>query len=250
MSESLSGRAALVTGASSGIGHATARRLAAEGADVAVAARRRERLESLVEEIEHEHDGRGLVVPAEVRDESEVKAMVEKTVHEFDGLDVLVNNAGAARGHGTRIGAFETEDFRITTETNVDGTFFATRAAAPHLVDSSGHLIFVGSFSGEYPGEYNPVYSASKYWTRGFAHSVEAQLGPEGVAVTVVQPSDVRTEWSGREDGVTQEERFEAGEALEPEDVAESIVFAASQPATATVSEIDVFSRDKLNEPF
>jgi NADP-dependent 3-hydroxy acid dehydrogenase YdfG len=250
MNSALSGRTALVTGASSGIGRATAHKLAREGADVAVAARRTERLESLVEELEREHDDRGLVVPTDVRDESAVEEMVETTVDEFGGLDVLVNNAGASRGHGTRIEAFETEDFLLTTETNVDGVFFATRAAAPHLVESDGNLIFVGSFSGENPGEYNPVYSASKYWTRGFAHSVEAQLGPEGVAVTVVQPSNVRTEWSGRDDGVTQKDRFETGEVLEPEDVAESIVFAASQPSTATISEIDVFNRDKLSDPF
>jgi len=248
--EALDGQTALVTGASSGIGRSTALALAREGADVAVSARRRERLEELVTDIETDHDVQGLAVPADVRDESAVKSMVETTAEEFGRLDVLVNNAGATRGHDTPIGEFDTDDYRITMETNVDGMFFATRAAAPHLVESGGNLIFVGSFLGEFPGGYNPIYTGSKYWTRGFAHSVEAQLGPEGVAVTVVQPSGVRTEWRGREEGDSNRDRFDAGEILEPQDVAESIVFAASQPSSATISEIDVFSRQKIGDYF
>lgn len=246
----LNGRTALVTGASSGIGRSTALALAREGVDVAVSARRSERLTALVGEIEADNDIRGLAVPADVRNETAVDEMVETTVEAFGGLDILVNNAGAARGHGTRIDEFDTEDYRLTMETNADGMFFATRSAAPHLVESGGNLVFVGSFSGSHPGEYNPVYVGSKYWTRGFAHSVEAQLGSAGVAVTVVQPSSVRTEWSGRDGGSSQREQLDAGEALEPKDVAESVVFAASQSSTATVSEIDVLSRHKTGEHF
>jgi NADP-dependent 3-hydroxy acid dehydrogenase YdfG len=248
--ETLNGQTALVTGASSGIGRSTALVLAREGADVAVSARREERLEELVTEIEANHDVQGLAVPTDIRDESAVEAMVETTVKEFDHLDVLVNNAGATRGHDTSIGEFDTDNYRLTMETNVDGMFFSTRAAAPYLIETGGNLIFVGSFLGEFPAGYNPIYTGSKYWTRGFAHSIEAQLGPEGVAVTVVQPSGVRTEWRGREEGDTNRERFDVGEILEPEDVAESVAFAASQPPSATISEIDVFSRQKISDYF
>jgi len=127
----------------------------------------------------------------------------------------------------------------------VDGVFFTTRAALPHLRESSGNLIFVGSFAGRFPRPFNPVYAATKWWVRGFAHSVEGQVGEDGVAVTVVNPSEVRTEF-GSEEGESFEERFEPGTVTEPEEVADAIAFAAGKNGS-TVSEIDVYRRDKFS---
>jgi len=241
MESTLDGRTGVVTGASSGIGEATAHALAREGADVVLAARRRERLESIAEDLRAEHGVGARGVPTDVRDEGDVDALIEAAVEAFGGLDVLVNNAGLARG--SDVDGMTTEEYRTMMATNVDGAFFATRAALPHLRESDGHLVFVGSFAGQYPRPFNPVYAATKWWLRGFALSVEASAGPDGVAVTVVNPSEVRTEF-GSEIGDPFEERFEAGEVLEPEEVAEAVAFAVRQPST--VSELDLYRRDKL----
>ncbi|USZ68545.1 SDR family oxidoreductase [Halorussus salilacus] len=239
----LDGRVALVTGASSGIGEATAMALARDGADVALAARREKRLREVAARIREEHGAQTLPVRTNVRDEDSVVEMVETTVAEFGRLDCLVNNAGLARGESVE--EMSADQFRTMMETNVDGVFFATREAIPHLRERDGHLIFVGSFAGQYPRPFNPVYAASKWWVRGFAHSVEGNVGEEGVAVTVVNPSEVRTEF-GAAYGESFEERFEEGEVTEPEEVAEAIAFAARQEGS-TVSELDLYRRDKFS---
>ena len=238
----LEGKTAVITGASSGIGSETARLLSTDGANLVLAARREDRLEALADELESKHGVDAVAVPTDIRDETAVEALVKETVEMFGGLDVLVNNAGTARG--SDVSELTTEEYRTMMETNVDGVFFATRVALPHLKASEGHLVFVGSFAGQYPRPFNPVYAATKWAVRGFALSVEASAGPDGVAVTVVNPSEVRTEF-GSESGESFEERFNPGEVTEPEEVAEAIRFAVRQQGS-TLSEIDVYRRDKL----
>ncbi len=238
----LQDNAALVTGASSGIGEATAHALAREGANVALAARRQERLESIADDIEAAFGVETLAVPADVRDEAAVEAMVDTTVDAFGRLDVLVNNAGL--GVGGDVEATTTDQYRLMMETNVDGVFFATRAALPHLRETAGNLVVVGSFAGQYPRPGNPIYAATKWWVRGFAHSLEGQIGPDGVGVSVVNPTEVRTEF-GSEESESFEERFESGEVAEPEEVADAVAFAAAQDRS-TVHEIDLYRRDKF----
>ena len=239
----LDGKAALVTGASSGIGEATAHALARDGARVAIAARRQKVLDDIAKQIESEWDAEALVVHTNVRNEDSVEEMVETTVSEFGGLDVLVNNAGMACGESVE--SLGTDEYRRMMETNVDGVFYATRAAIPHLTEAAGNLVFVGSFAGQYPRPFNPIYAASKWWVRGFAHSIEGNVGEEGVAVTVVNPSEVRTEF-GSAYGESFEERFGEGEVTEPEEVADAIAFAAKQEHS-TVSELDIYRRDKFS---
>ena len=238
---SLDGQAAIVTGASSGIGTATAHALARDGAAVALAARRRERLEEIADRLRTEYDAETLVVPTDVRDDAAVAHLVESTVDAFGGLDLLVNNAGLVRG--ADVEDLSTEDYRTMMETNTDGMFFATREAIPHLRDAAGTIVFIGSFAGQYPRPFNPVYAASKWWTRGFAKSVSAEVGDD-VAVTTINPSEVRTEF-GSIYGESFEERFDEGEVTEPEEIAEAVVFAATQ-GPSMASEIDMYRRDKL----
>jgi len=238
---SLDGQAAIVTGASSGIGTATAHALARDGAAVALAARRRERLEEIADRLQTEYDAETLVVPTDVRDDAAVADLVESTVDAFGGLDLLVNNAGLVRG--ADVEDLSTADYRTMMETNTDGMFFATREAIPHLRDAAGTIVFIGSFAGQYPRPFNPVYAASKWWTRGFAKSVSAEVGDD-VAVTTINPSEVRTEF-GSVYGESFEERFDEGEVTEPEEIAEAVVFAATQ-GPSMASEIDMYRRDKL----
>jgi NADP-dependent 3-hydroxy acid dehydrogenase YdfG len=219
--------------ASSGVGAATARELARDGASIALAARSEDRLAELAEGIEADHGVGTLVVPTDVREEAQVEALIERVVGEWGGLDVLVNNAGLARG--SDVEELTTEQYRAMQATNVDGVFFATRAALPHLRESAG----------QYPRSYNPVYAASKWWVRGFAHSVSASAGEDGVAATVINPSEVRTEFEAG--GETFAERFAEGAVTEPEEVAAAVAFAARQERSM-VSELDLYRRDKFGD--
>ncbi|WP_306054066.1 SDR family oxidoreductase [Natronococcus wangiae] len=246
MIDSLEQQTAIVTGASSGIGAATCRAFAAAGANVALAARSEDDLEALADELETNHGVETLVVPTNVREEDDVDALVEETVDRFGGLDILVNNAGLSRG--SEIAEMTTDEYETMQETNVDGVFYATRAAIPHVRERGGHLIFVGSFAGQYPRSFNPIYAATKWWVRGFAKSVAAQVGDAGVGVTVVNPAEVRSEFETT-DGRTFAEAFDANEASEPEEVAAAVRFAACQDHSS-VSELDINRRDKFADSF
>ena len=234
----LSDRVALVTGASSGIGRASAEALGREGAAVGLAARRRGALESVADGI----DAETAVVPTDVTDESQVEAAVERLVDAFGRLDVVVANAGVLLGGDPE--TMSTGDYRAMTRTNVDGTFFTARAALPHLRDAGGVIVFVGSDAACAPLASNPVYAATKWWVRGFAKSLAASLG-EAVAVAVVNPSTTRTEM-GADTGGANRDRYAPGEKLEPDEVAEAVVFAARHPAPTAVNELNLFRQDDL----
>ncbi|WP_222920429.1 SDR family oxidoreductase [Natrinema sp. SYSU A 869] len=246
MSDTLEQGTAIVTGASSGIGAATCRELAAEGANVVLAARSEDRLTSVADDLEATHDVETLVVPTNVREEDDVDALIDETVAAFGGIDVLVNNAGLSRG--SKVESLSTEEYETIQETNVDGVFYASRAAIPHVCESEGHLIFVASFAGRHPRPANPVYAASKWWVRGFAKSLAAQIGDADVGVTIINPAEVRSEFE-TPDGETFAERFDEDEASAPQEVAEAIRFAASQDHSS-VSELDINRRGKFADTF
>jgi NADP-dependent 3-hydroxy acid dehydrogenase YdfG len=243
--EPLAGETAFVTGASAGIGRATARLLADEGANVALVARREERLRDLAAEIEDEHGVETLVLQTDVSNHERVEEAVEEAVETFGGLDVVVSNAGI-----NRMGDVEelsTKKYRQVMGVNVDGTFFVTRAVIPHLRESEGNLIYVGSFSGKYPRPGQALYAATKWWTQGFALSLAGDVGLDDVAVTVVNPTEVITE-IGIQDDRPAHERFDPEKAADPEDVAEAIVFAARQEPPNAVTELGYYRRDKFDE--
>ncbi|KXA91392.1 short-chain dehydrogenase [candidate division MSBL1 archaeon SCGC-AAA259A05] len=238
----LTGRTTLITGASSGIGRETARALARDGSDVAISARRRKELERIASGMERRYDVETLAIRTDVRKEKQVRRMVEKTMEQFGSLDIVVNNAGLSRGGGVE--NMTTEEYKTMMETNTDGMFYTTRESLPHLKESGGHLIYIGSIAGQYPRPFNPVYAATKWWTRGFALSVESKVGDENVAVTVINPSEVRTEFG---DGEKARDKYEKGEVTEPEEVAEAVSFVARQE-NSTISELDIYRRDKLSD--
>jgi NADP-dependent 3-hydroxy acid dehydrogenase YdfG len=244
----LSGKAALVTGASAGIGRETAKALASDGADVALAARREERLEAVPADVESAHGVETLVVPTDVTEEASVEAMVADVAAAFYGIDVVVANAGTGTGPGIPVEDLPTDQYRTVTDVNVDGMFFTARAALPHLRASAGTLVFVASFAGKYPRPGSPVYAATKWWTRGFALSLAGQVGDDDVAVTVVNPSEVRTEFGKefREEDELAKEVFDPAEVTNPEDVADAIAYAARAEPPNAVAELDLFRRDKF----
>lgn len=242
--ESLEGKAVLVTGASSGIGLATAREFATAGASVALAARREEKLREIADSIEADAGVETCVVPTDVTDSKQVDRMIERSVEVFAGLDVVVCNAGVGRDGDVE--TMSDEDYRTMMAVNTDGTFYTTRAALPHIRESAGVLVLVGSLAGKEPYPMNPVYAGTKAWMRGFARSVSAVVGDDDVAISVVNPTGVRTPF-GSGYRTPNTERFDPGEVPEPEDVAAAVTFVATQRPPNVVHELDLYTRDQFS---
>jgi short-subunit dehydrogenase len=180
------GQVAIVTGASSGIGKALALQLAGQGAKVALAARRVDRLEQVATEC-RQAGGEALVVPTDVADEAQCKALVEKTIGAFNRLDLLVNNAGL-----TVIARLEDYSdlslFHRTMDVNFFGGVYCTYYALPYLICSRGRIVAVSSLGGKVPLPYNSPYIASKFAMHGFFDSLRIELLKHGVSVTIVCP--------------------------------------------------------------
>ena len=239
----LDGQAALVTGASSGIGAATAQRLAQAGADIVLASRSEDQLSELAADIEAATGVSAHAVETDVTDPEQVAAAVDATVETFGGLDVVVANAGV--GIDEPVTEMSDESYRTMMGVNVDGAFYTARAAVPHLSDTDGSLVFVSSFSGQYPRPANPIYAATKWWIRGFALSLQAAVGDQGIGITQINPTEVRTEF-GAEDGESMAEQYAPGEVTEPSEIAEAIAFAVEQEPPTYVNSIDIYRRDKF----
>ena len=245
-SDALDGGTAIITGASSGIGAATADRLAADGANVVLAARREERLVEIADEVEAEYGVEAAAVPTDVTDEDQVAALVETTVEQFGGLDAVVANAGL--GINESVEEMSTETYRTMMDVNVDGAFFTAREAVPRLRETEGTIVFVGSFAGQYPRPGNPVYAATKWWVRGFALSLAGSVGGDGIGVSVVNPTEVRTEFGSEDEEMeTFEDAFDPGEVTEPSEVADAVAFAVRQEPPTATTEIDLYRRDKFS---
>ncbi len=222
---------AVVTGASSGIGRAVARLLAAAGAAVIVAARRRERLERLVEEIGGT-GGRVLAVPTDVTRAADVDRLAAAAEDRFGFVSILVNNAGVGKYGPLR--ELTVTDYDRMMNTNMRSSFLCTRRFLPPMLDRRhGQVCFVASVAGlrGLPGE--SVYCATKFAQVGFAQALDHETREHGVKVSVVAPGGVHTEFalgSGREPGDPALEAM-----LDPEDVAGAVLFALTQPERSRV---------------
>ncbi len=184
----------VITGASAGIGRATAVRFAREGANVVLAARSQERLERLAERLEERFSVETLVAQCDVREHEDLDALVEAATARFGRIDVLVNNAGFGlygRVEDTPEGAF-----RDLLETNVLGTHHAIRAVLPHMRrQGSGHIVNVGSVVGKRSWPYHGAYAASKFALTGLTQALRGELAGSGVTVSLVLPASTDTEF-------------------------------------------------------
>lgn len=246
VSSALAGKVALVTGASSGIGEATAAALAAAGAKVAIAARRADRLEALAVRIE-KAGGTALRIEADVTSNDDVSAMVDKVVAEWGRLDILVNNAGVMLLSPAAEAILD--DWRRMIELNLLALMGVTKAALPHLRSVKGHIVNVSSIAGRVANPGASGYAATKFGVVGFSESLRREVYADKVRVTVIEPGLVRTELG---DHVTNpaakaglDQRLAAMEALTAEDIAAAILYAVSQPAHVNVNEIVIRPTDQ-----
>jgi 17beta-estradiol 17-dehydrogenase / 3beta-hydroxysteroid 3-dehydrogenase len=242
VAESLAGRSTVVTGASSGIGAATARALARAGAAVTIGARRADRLEALAAEIRAE-GGCVAVRATDMRREDDVVALIGAARESFGGVDVLVNNAGLGRGAPLSSGA--TEVWREMLEVNVLGLAIATREAIRDMDRRgvAGHVVHVSSMAGHrVPGPDSGMYAATKFAVRALTEALRQELRTRksAIRVSAISPGHVFTEFadvfSGR--AGAQAEIDARGKILEPRDVAEAILWIVTQPPHVQVHDV------------
>jgi 3-hydroxy acid dehydrogenase/malonic semialdehyde reductase len=238
-----------VTGASSGFGAAVTRRFAAEGARVVAAARRSDRVRDLAAEL----GPRVLPLALDVRDRAAVAATVAGLPPEFAAVDLLVNNAGLALGLNPAQDA-DLDDWDQMIDTNCKGLVYCTREILPGMVARrSGHVINLGSVAGSYPYPGGNVYGGTKAFVHQFSLNLRSDLHGTGVRVTCVEPGMADTEFSlTRFSGdKTKADAVYAGmQPLTPDDVAESIYWAASLPAHVNVNTIELMPTMQSFAPF
>ena len=245
MASRLQGSVALVTGASSGIGEATARALAAEGATIAAVARRKERLDALVSEIEG-GGGRAVAIEADVTQQDEAVAAVEKAAIHCGSLDIVVNNAGVML-----LGPMEdapTEEWDRMIDVNVKGLLYVAHAALPHLLraaDASerkvADLVNISSVAGRIARAGSGVYNLTKFGVGAVSESLRQEVTRRHVRVSLVEPGAVSTELVDHNRAEIQKtinERFADMERLESEDIADAIAYVVTRPRHVAVNEI------------
>jgi NADP-dependent 3-hydroxy acid dehydrogenase YdfG len=241
MAASLEGKVAAITGATSGIGEATAVALAAAGAAVALAGRREDRLTALAERIAA-NGGRAEAIPTDVRDEAQARAFVEGAAERLGGLDVLVNNAGVML-----LGAVEgadTDDWRQMIEVNLLGLLYCTHAALPILRErGGGTIVNVSSVAGRQANLGSAVYNMTKFGVHAFSEALRQEALHAGIRVVIVAPGMVATELVSHNKNpavleAAERMREQVGTPLTSEDIANGILFAVTQPDHVAINEL------------
>jgi NADP-dependent 3-hydroxy acid dehydrogenase YdfG len=241
MAGALEGKVAVVTGASSGIGEATALALAREGAAVALGARRVDRLESLRERIEGD-GGRAAAIEADIADEAQARGLIESARDQLGGLDILVNNAGVML-LGPVTGA-DTAEWKRMVDVNVLGLLYCTHAAMPVMAEQgSGHIVNLSSVAGRVAALGSAVYNFTKWGVGGFSEGLRQEALHAGIRVTIVEPGFVETELQGHNQNPMVVEQIEKmqkqiGDLLQAEDIADAIVYAVTRPQHVSVNEV------------
>jgi len=240
----LQGKVALVTGASSGIGRATALALSEAGLRVAVGARRTDRLSSL----EASAPGEVLSLPLDVTSYDSVAQAIALIVERFGRLDALINNAGLMQS-GMILDA-DVREWERMVDTNLLGSMYAVHAALPHLIESKGHIVQVSSTSGRIASLGSGVYAATKFGVSAFTESLRQEVTERGVRVTLIEPGFVATELTSH---ITDETMRQAASeiagsmrTLEADDIAQAVLYALRQPEHVSVNSILIRPTDQV----
>lgn len=244
----IAGKVALVTGASSGIGAATAKRLAAEGVVVGLAARRKDRIEALAAEIEAA-GGRALALQTDVTDLGSCETAARALINQFGRLDVLVNNAGLMPL--SDVDSLKTDEWKRMVDVNVSGVLNATASVLPQMIaQHSGHIFNMSSIAGRKVFTGLTVYCATKAAVAAFSDGLRMEVGPKhNIRVTCIQPGAVKSElydhisdanYRRQMDDLASKMTF-----LEGEDIADTILFALRSPARMDVAELFVLPTEQ-----
>jgi NADP-dependent 3-hydroxy acid dehydrogenase YdfG len=232
----LAGKTALVTGASAGIGWATAIALARQGTKLVVTARREERLSQLCEQIKS-FGSRAVFYAGDAAEESTAQQAIALAIDTFGNLDILINNAGA--GNYKNLVDTSVEDYDALMNTNMRSSFLCSRYAAPHMIEqNSGTILFISSVAGLQGTSGESVYCATKFAQSGFAQALDAELRKHSIKVGTIFPGGVKTEFAighGR-----TEEGVHNSKMMDPAEVAEAIVFACLQPPNVRIPQMTV----------
>ncbi len=238
---SLDGRRAAITGASSGIGEATALAFAREGAKVALGARRADRLEALAKKIE-DGGGTATALEADVSNQEDAEGFVQKAADDLGGLDILINNAGVMLLGPLE--AQEGDEWRTMIEVNALGLVYCTKAALPLIREAGGgNIVNVSSVAGRQASMGVGVYNLTKFGVTGFSEALRQEGLHSNIRVTVIEPGFTETELQGHNTNpmvveATEKMREEIGDLLQAEDIADAILYAVSRPPHVNVNEI------------
>ena len=234
---------AFVTGATSGIGAATARALARAGYDVVITGRRDDRLQAMEDELA-KLGAKAYAIPFDVRDKQALMLAVETDPHLFDRVDVLVNNAGLALGTDP-FHEGDPDEWDEVIDTNVKALLRVTRAILPHMVKrGSGHVVNLGSVAGRWVYAGGAVYCASKFAVRAISEGIRMDVAGSGVRVTNIEPGMVETEFSEvrfRGDAARAKKVYQGFQPLSAEDIADTILWTVSRPPHVDVQELVIY---------
>jgi NADP-dependent 3-hydroxy acid dehydrogenase YdfG len=234
---------ALVTGATSGIGQATARKMAANGIRLVLCGRRADRLEQVQQELS-QHTG-VITLQFDVRDSKQVGDAINSLPEEWKKIDILVNNAGNAHGLSP-IQDGDINDWDAMIDGNVKGLLYVSRAVIPFMVKrKTGHIVNLSSVAGKYTYANGAVYCASKKAVEAISEGMRLDLTQHGIKVTNIAPGAVETEFSlvrFKGDAEKAQKVYEGFDPLLPEDIADAIVYAVSAPARVNIADITMYA--------
>ncbi|WP_417363031.1 SDR family NAD(P)-dependent oxidoreductase [Galbibacter sp.] len=241
-------KTALITGASSGIGRATARLFASQGIDIIICGRRKERLQELQQELSTQVDVH--ILAFDVRDKAMVFKGIASLPEQFSNIDILINNAGNAHGLSP-IDQGDVEDWEAMIDINVKGLLYVSKAIIPSMIaNKAGHIINIGSTAAKEVYPNGNVYCASKHAVDALNQAMRIDLHHHGIRVGAIHPGLVETEFSEvRFKGDTEkaEKVYQGYTPLTPEDIADIIYFAVSRPAHVNIADLIVMPRDQAS---
>jgi len=239
MSNNINGKMVVITGASSGLGEATARLLSAEGAIVVLGARRVERLKSLADELTA-RGGQALAIATDVTDRAQVKKLVDTAVQKFGRIDVIINNAGLMPQ--SLLERLKIDEWDRMIDVNIKGVLYGIAAALPHMKQQkAGHIINVSSVAGHKIRPGATVYAATKHAVRALSEGLRQEVKPYNIRTTIISPGAVATELPNTitdPDTAARINKFYEETAISADSFARAVVFAMSQPEDVDVNEI------------
>jgi len=237
--ENIKGKVVVITGASSGLGAATARLLSAEGANVVLGARRVDRIQSLADEL-NAKGGKAIAIATDVTDHDQVKNLVDAAVQKFGRIDVMINNAGLMPH--SPLERLKIDDWNRTIDVNIKGVLYGIAAALPHMKQQkAGHIINVSSVAGHKVTPNGAVYCATKHAVRALSEGLRGEVKPYNIRTTIISPGAVATELP---DSITEPDiaagvsKFYQETAIPADSFARAVAFAMSQPEDVDINEI------------